>query len=174
MREIEVKILEIDHDDVVGKLKKFGAKKTFSGKLENYYYDFKNRLLSNNKTVLRLRRQPNKSILCVKQTISNSSAKQMHEHETEVDFSKTKKMLEQLGFVCIESLVKQRESWSLGSIHLDFDRYTGNRKKIPEFLEIEGPSVKQIQSIAKKLGFSKKDLKPWGANKLLEYYKIKP
>ncbi|MBS3060972.1 MAG: class IV adenylate cyclase [Candidatus Diapherotrites archaeon] len=173
MREIEVKILEVDKDAVIEKLKALGAKKTFEGKLENYYFDLPDKLFSNNKTVLRLRRQKNQSILCLKQSISNIGAKQMHEHETPVDYAKTKKLLTELGFEIIESLEKRRETWVIGKIHFDFDRYIGSKKKIPEFLEIEVPDTRQLFSIAKKLGFSKKDLKPWGANKLLRYYGIK-
>ena len=173
MNEIEVKVLEINRNKLVAKLKSLGAKKTFSGKLENRYFDFQNRLLSNSKTVLRLRRETKTGVLCIKQSISNKGAKQMREFEARVRFNPTKRLLQQLGFVCIQSLTKRRESWKIGKIHFDFDRYLGKHKRIPEFLEIEGPSIRAIQSAAASLGISLKDLKPWGADRLLKHYRLK-
>lgn len=175
MREIEVKILDIDKAQVVAKLKELGAKQVFSGVLENKFYDFPGRLLSKQKIVLRLRRQTGKKtgILCVKTTISHFQIKQMNEHEVEIDFKKTHRLLENLGLECIDSVIKHRDQWVLGKIHFDFDRYMKNRAFIPEFLEIECPTANQVFAMAKALGFSKKDCKPWGGDRLLSHYGLR-
>ena len=53
MKEIEVKIINIDKKDVEKKLVKLGAKKVFAGNLINALYDFKDRRLDKNSFILK-------------------------------------------------------------------------------------------------------------------------
>ena len=170
MIEIEVKVLEIDKPALEKKLKSMGAKKTFSGRIENRYYDFPNRALRNSDTVLRLRLQGKRGVLCVKQKLPSKKTKTMEEREVLVDFGKAKKLLESLGLVCIRNIVKQRDSWKLGKHHVDIDQFLGKYRRVPTFFEIESESEKALLSMAQKLGFFGSDLKPWTGKKVLEHY----
>jgi predicted adenylyl cyclase CyaB len=173
MRETEVKILEIDRREVIQRLKRLGAKRVFAGRLENRYYDFPDASLSKANVVLRLRKQNGHGILFVKRHLPGKKIKRMDEHEATVDFSKTRRVLESIGLVCVKALVKRRESWRLGDAHLDFDRYLGRHRRIPEFLEIEATRTSRVFATVQKLGFSENDCLDWGADKLLAYYGLR-
>ncbi|MDO8624631.1 MAG: class IV adenylate cyclase [Candidatus Diapherotrites archaeon] len=174
MRETEVKILEIDRAAVIKRLKALGsAKRVFSARLENRYYDFTGSPLARGNVVLRLRKQGRDGILCVKRHRTGKRVKEMEEHEQKVDFSRTKKLLESLGLVCVKALSKRRERWQLGKIHFEFDQYLGKHRRIPEFLEIEANNEREVFAAAKALGFSPRDCLDWGADKLLAHYGLR-
>ncbi|MDO8625742.1 MAG: CYTH domain-containing protein, partial [Candidatus Diapherotrites archaeon] len=79
MRETEVKILEIDRAAVIKRLKALGARREFSARLENRYYDFTGSPLARGNVVLRLRKQGRQGILCVKRHRTGKRVKEMEE-----------------------------------------------------------------------------------------------
>jgi predicted adenylyl cyclase CyaB len=171
MKEIEVKILDVDRDAVVKKLLLLGAKKIHEGEFYSIYLDFADGSLQKEGKILRLRKEGEKSVIALKEFISDKGAKQRAEHEVVVDdFKKAKHILHLLGLKVKLVMRKHRVSYLLGKFKVEFDKYKGDYSFIPEFLEIEGPSVDKIYDLAKKLGYSKSDCKPWTAKKLAEYY----
>jgi adenylate cyclase class IV len=64
---------------------------------------------------------------------------------------------------------KHRLSYKIGSVRFDIDRYTGEYRFIPEFLEIEGPE-EDIKKYAKLLGFQERDCLPWSTDELISRY----
>jgi adenylate cyclase, class 2 len=171
MREIEVKILEIDTADVTAKLIALGARKTFDGEIHALYYDTPDSAIRGKETTLRLRKEGGRAVLAVKRDISDERAKVREELEVEVsDFATMKTMFEALGLRVWLEMRKHRISFELSGLHFDFDRYDGEYAYIPEFLEIEGSSLGVIHEYAALLGFSAGDCRPWDAVDIARHY----
>lgn len=167
MKEIEVKILEVDKEEVIKKLKELGAKKVFDGKIKTSYFDSDDEWLKRDGKVLRLREKGRELKLTIKKGISKEEAKIMEEFEVGLDeFEPIKNILNGLGLKEIQKIVKHRASYVLGDMHFEFDTHTG----IPTFLEIEGPSLEKVKDYVEILGYSMEDTKPWSVWDVLEYY----
>ncbi len=161
MREIEVKVLNIDRKAIEKKLCAMGAKKVFSGEVHALFFDERKTLRSRRQT-LRLRLMGNESYLTFKGFIPGTRTKVRDEHEVKVaDFQKTRKILEGLGYSVWLEMKKHRTSYTLGKVHVEFDKYHDHFSFVPEFLEIEGPTEREIFRMVRTLGFDKKDCKPW-------------
>ena len=72
MREIEVKILEINRKKVEETLTDLGAKKILDSDLQTIFFDFKDGRIIKAKDVLRLRKDENKTELTYKKVHVNS------------------------------------------------------------------------------------------------------
>ncbi|MBI5066170.1 CYTH domain-containing protein [Candidatus Woesearchaeota archaeon] len=172
MREIEVKILEVNRKDVEAKLLKLGAKKVFEGELNAVMFDFEDEKIKNARDLLRLRKDGKKVILTYKKFVNVSDVKDFKEIEVEVsDFSKMKEILEELGLAVVESTRKTRISYQLEGVHFDFDKYLDENIAIPEFLEIEAEDNIVLHKYVNLLGFERKDCKPLTFFEVREYYK---
>ena len=168
MREVEVKILEINTEEVIQKLQKFGAEKTFEGPIEAFYYDFENKSLSQKDIVVRLRKRGELSELAVKEKISQKKAKIMDELEVIVsDFNSMYQILHKIGLRQVKSGKKYRVSYLLSPVHFDIDTIPG----IPTFMEIEAPTLDEVKVYVEKLGYTMNDAKPWSGKDLLRHYK---
>jgi len=171
MREIEVKILGIDTAAVTARLMALGACKTFDDEIHALYYDTPDNAIRDRRTTLRLRKEGVRAVLAVKRDISDESAKIREEQEVEVsDFATMKSMLESLGLRPWLEMRKHRVSFELSGLHFEFDRYADEFAYIPEFLEIEGPSLGVIHEYAALLGFTAADCKPWDAVEIARHY----
>lgn len=167
MLEIEVKILEIDKESVISRLEYLGATKVFEGVISARHYDFDDKSLTRNGGFLRLRSKGDSAELTFKDKKGKGKAKVAKETETRVSsFKSMDKILTKLGMYPVVAYKKHRVSYQLGDAHLELDTYPG----VPTFLEIEAPSYKKVKSVAKKLGFSEEELKPWSGKDVLKYY----
>ncbi|NQU99044.1 class IV adenylate cyclase [Candidatus Woesearchaeota archaeon] len=174
MREIEVKILEIDRKELEKRLVSLGAKKVFDDKVDSMLFDFEDDPIHKSKGLFRLRKSGSKSTLTLKKHVKSEKAKVRDEYEVEVsDFEKMKQILKLLGFHCWQGFEKHRTSYVIDKVHFELDKLTGEYSYIPEFLEIEGPDVETIYKYVELLGFKKEDCKKWGGPKLIKYYKKK-
>ncbi|MEM9984178.1 MAG: CYTH domain-containing protein, partial [Bacteroidota bacterium] len=63
MEEIEVKILEIDRAQVEQRLKALGATLSFDGEMIALFFDFADRRIKSAGSVLRLRKEGDRSVL---------------------------------------------------------------------------------------------------------------
>jgi len=161
MKEIEVKILNINRKEIEKKLISLGAKKIFDGKIEAEFFDFENNSLQKSDIILRLRKEEEKIFLTFKKLIEKKDIKIEEELEVEVsDFEISKEILKSLGFKIWKTAQKHRTSYSLENVHFEFDNYLGDYEFIPEFLEIEAKSIEEIYKFVKILGFEKSDCKP--------------
>jgi len=96
------------------------------------------------------------------------------EFETEVqNFEEMKQILEGIGLKVFVKTRKNRAVYQLGNVHFAIDNYEDELDKIPEFLEIEAPSLEEIDKYAQELGFSKEDYKTWGLGGLTRHYGVK-
>lgn len=172
MDEIEVKILEVGHKDLEDLIYSFGGKKVFQGELYAIFYDNYN--LKQNRDVFRLRREGDRSFLTYKVDKSCNLAKIKEETEIEVsDFEETRYLIKLLGFHEVDFKVKNRVSYKIDDIKLDFDKLLGNERFVPEFMEIEANSIDKIYYMAKRLGFKEEDCLNWGGGQLVRHYENK-
>jgi len=169
LKEIEVKVLEINVEKTEKKLKEIGAEKVFSGELINSYFDFPDKRLEKEEKILRLRKKGDRVILTYKKMINREKAKVMDEYEFEVqDFELLKKFFKEIGLLPIYEFKKHRTTYELNKIHFEIDKYPD----IPAFLEIEAPDLKTISEMVSKLGFSPDEANSYSIKEVLEYYGV--
>ena len=174
MKELEVKILEVERDRIEKILVNLGANKVFDGEIETLIFDFKDGAIARAKNVLRLRREKNKAELTYKQVLSNQEVKVAEEYTVGVsDVECMKKILGFLGLSVVEKMQKHRVSYALDRLHIDIDQYTGGYSYIPELLEIEAENIDLIHKYAEILGFKADDCLPWSTDDLIHYYSFK-
>jgi len=167
MKEIEVKILNVNKKEMQKKLEKLGAVKDFDGELKQIYYDIMDNHLRNCKKSLRLRKACNKTYLTFKHKLNTHKAKICDEFELEVsDFNKMHRILKEAGFEELKKADKYRTSYKLDKTHFELDTYPNE----PTLLEIEAPNIKTIEKYVKLLGYTMNDAKAWSYAEILEHY----
>lgn len=171
MKEVEVKILEVDREAIEGKLLELGATKEFEGELQTLYFDSPTNALPKHHETLRLRQVGEKAVLTLKKKLPKSDVKQREEFEVEVGgFLTMYAILKELGYEISSKTKKRRVSFHLNNIHFDFDKYLDDLEHIPELLEIEAPDEDMVWDYVAKIGYEKKDCKDWAAGKLFKKY----
>jgi adenylate cyclase class 2 len=174
MREVEVKILNVNRSKVEESLLQLGAEKVFDDSVEAFFFDFKDNLLADIKSLLRLRREGSLSVLTFKKVTSTQGAKVAEETSVEVsNLDMMQKILQSIGLTVKESNKKHRVSYRIGNVHFDLDCYMGKYSYIPEFMEIEAENLQTIHKYAILLGFKPTDCLPWSTADLINYYSPK-
>lgn len=167
LKEIEVKILEINVEEVEKKLKEMGAEKVFEDKVVSVYFDFSDKLLEKEGKILRLRQKGDKVILTYKELISQEEAKIMDEYELIVsDFETIKRIFEGLGLFPLYEFNKHRTTYKLNNTNFEIDKYPD----IPAFLEIEAPNLETINKYISEFGFSREEAKSYSVKEVLNHY----
>jgi len=146
--EIELKFKTKEFDNIKSRLKKLGAKNISEKHQEDVY--FRHILDTEKRWVLRIR---NGEILTVK--TGEEGCWEEEEIYVAGDIEKIIAFCETLGFKKELEIHKEREVWNLDSFSICFDKI----RKLGSFVEIEGPSWKQIELLAKKLGILQKPIK---------------
>jgi predicted adenylyl cyclase CyaB len=171
MRETEVKILDINRADVEARLAALGAVRVFEGTLRAQLFDFEDRHLGRSGNLLRLRSEGDRIVLTHKGPVADGQAKVRDEIEVTVsDYDNCRNLLAKLGLTPLPETRKRRTAYNLQNAQVVIDKYAGAHAYIPEFLEIEAPDLESIYDIARKLGFSPKDCKPWNFRTLARHY----
>ena len=166
-KEIEVKVIEINKEEMIKKLLSLGAKKVFDGDIQAITYDFFDNSLKKNESFIRLRLKGDKAFITYKKKISKDCAKIMEEIETEVkDFTLMQAILEKINLVPQKSYNKKRESYQIGDVLFEFDDY----ECIPIYMEIEAPSSEIINEYLSKLNIPIERVKAWGFGELFAYH----
>ena len=149
--EYEVRILNIDKEEVVEKLNKLNATFEWDELQRRYVYDFIPKV--DNKWI-RLRTNGKKTTLTIKNLVS-SEIDGTQELEIEVDsFERTNLILKELGYEAKGYQENRRRQYLLNGVEIDIDYWP----LIPTYLEIEGPSEEKVYEVMKKLGLKKKDV----------------
>ncbi|NDK10280.1 CYTH domain-containing protein [Candidatus Gracilibacteria bacterium] len=177
MLEKEIKILEINKEEIVSKLEAMGAKKSFEGFIHDIYYDFpddapKNKMDANGR-MFRLRQKGEEHIYTIKNKRKEIKKKEgvvaKDEHETQIsNIESFAKVLEKYGMEKTREKKKHRVSYTLENMEFDFDMYEG----IPELLEIEGPDGVTIQGWVEKLDLQDYEQMLGGSRKIFKHYGI--
>ena len=167
MKEIEVKILEINVDEIINKLESIGAKKEGSHQIIAHHYDFEDKRLHKDGMSLRLRKWGDRIEFTSKKKLYADHDKIREELQVEInDFDEMDKLLKSIGLGEKVDMNKNRTSYVLGDARFEIDTYEG----IPPLLEIEAPNEKILQEMVEKLGFSMSDTKPWSGRKVWKHY----
>jgi adenylate cyclase, class 2 len=171
MKEIEIKILDVNREKIEKTLNSLGAKKIFDGEIKTLFFDFKDGRITKAKDVLRLRTEQDKAELTYKNVNLTQTAKMAEEYTVEVSNIETmRKILENLGLAMTESMQKHRVSYTLDQVRFDFDCYLESYAFIPEFLEIEAENIDSIRKYAELLGFKAQNCLPWSTTELINHY----
>lgn len=174
MREIEVKILEINKNELERKLLSMGAKKVFDDIIEAHFFDFKDKSIKKARGSFRLRKYGSEAVITFKKFVPAKNVKARDEFEVRVsDFDTAKRILDCLGLKEWGYVKKKRVSYALPSAHFEFDKYIGRLSFVPYFLEIEAKNSEILYHYAKLLGFEKRDCRPWNTSQIIDYYKNK-
>lgn len=156
MKEIEVKVRNINKQDIINKIEKLGAQKIFTGKVIDYRFDTPDRDLSRQGKALRIRQKGRYVFLNLKgkkKSIQNITGRD----EIGVKISNFKvmhKILNELGYIKIFELEKYRTEYRLEDMTFDIDEYIG----LEPILEIESDSYEKVQRYLKKLQVKEKDI----------------
>lgn len=147
--------MDIQADRVRSLLLEYGAVKVFDGMIDDMYYDSEDDHLRSRGYSCRIRQiTPVEGevsyMLCLKQKIKHKTCKVRHEREYVIDNPLSYHyVLESHGLQHIASKSKRRESYQIGKVIFDIDRYADREP----LLEIEG-SKKAIRRRQERLGLS--------------------
>lgn len=149
--EYEVRILDIDVEGVLKKLKEIGATFEWDHLQKRYVYDFIPKI---DGKWIRLRTNGDKSTLTIKNLIS-SRIDGTQELEIVVDdFEKTNLLLKELGFEPRSYQENRRCQYHYRGVEIDIDSWP----YIPTYLEFEGPSEESVYEVVSLLEFDSGDV----------------
>ena len=135
--EYEVRVLEIDVEEIKKKLNELNATLKEDSFQRRYLYDFNP---VNPDKWIRLRTNGNTTTLTIKD-VQSSKIDGTHELEIVVDdFDATNEILKELGYIPRGIQENKRIKYDLNGVEVDIDTWP----KIPTYLEIEGSSEEEV------------------------------
>lgn len=154
-KEIEVRFLEINKDDLVNRLKELDAEDLGEDLLEEViFYDRELKWKDSGKKFVRIRKANGKIILTYK-CQDRECIDGTEEVEFEVSsFAKAEVLLERIGLIPFRHQQKKRHKFMLGDVTIDIDTWP----KIPTYVELEGESEEDLKKAAEKIGLDWKDV----------------
>jgi adenylate cyclase class 2 len=169
MKEIELKILEINVRKVSKTLLVLGTRKIPSRLVISIPYDYPDGRLEKEKKSFRLRKLGKSVELTAKvKKRADRIFKIRDEYQTNVsDFDLMQKILQSIGFIPTHYQEKKRTTFLLQNMHCEIDQYPD----IPAYLEIEGEK-NNIVWLLPKLGYTLKDTNTLTVNEVLEKYNV--
>ena len=148
--EYEVRVLEVNVDDVRQKLEELKANFEWDYIQRRYVYDF---IPKQDNKWIRLRTNGEKTTLAIKNLVT-SKIDGTQELEIVVDdFDKTNMILKELGYEAKGYQENRRIQYTLNGVEVDIDSWP----MIPTYLEIEGKSEEEVYKILELLGYKRED-----------------
>ena len=142
--EYEIRVLEVDIEEIVTKLETLGATKVGDWEQKRYVYDFNPK---RENQWIRFKTNGKKTTLTYK-NVEKDTVDGTKELEIEVDdFEKTNEMLEVLGYKSKGYQENKRIRYMLNDVEIDIDSWP----KIPTYMEIEGKDEKEVNETLKLL-----------------------
>ncbi len=164
--EIEVKILEINKEEVEEKIKKHGGVKVKEGILKSWYFDYEDNRLRKEGAIIRVRSYDKETFMDYKKVMKKGKYKEAEEIKIIIeDFEKAVLFLKKIGLKAIKKLEKKRTSYKLLNSFVEIDEIEG----IPVFLEIEGKK-EEIEEIIEMLEIKDKKRVSFNTEELFSYY----
>ena len=164
--EYEVRVLEIDKENLIKKLESLGAEKIADFNYKRKIYNF---IPKDDNKWIRLRTDGNKTTLTIKklESLEIDGTKEM---EIEVsDFDETNNILEELGYKAHTYQQNRRTRYILNDVELDIDTWP----YIPTYLEIEGKNEKAVEDMINLLEVDKSKVTSIDVQGVFkEFYKI--
>lgn len=163
--ECEVRILDIDVDEIISKLSDIGASKVGEFNFKRYIYNI---IPKQEGRFIRLRTDGKKTYLAYKdkQYTSMSSTKEL-EMEIE-DFSKAHLFLKTVGFVEDKYIENKRITFVYNDVKFDIDCYP----MIPPYMEIEASNEDIVNEFIDRLGLREHVLTVESLKKIYSRYNI--
>lgn len=150
--EIEAKFLGVNHEDIRNKLREIGAVRTKPMRLmKRAILDFPDRRLQEGEhnSFVRVRDEGDTVTLTFKQ-FREHTVDGAHEIETIVEsFEETVNIFLSVGLVVASFQESKRETWTYKGCEIVLDEWPW----LKPYIEIEGESEEELQSITKLLGF---------------------
>ncbi|MCB2359497.1 class IV adenylate cyclase [Clostridium estertheticum] len=163
MKEIELRIIDIDVKEIREKLLSLNCIKVKQEDQINNIYDFSDKRLLLGKGYARIRtvkdNLKNSTIhyITTKKLISQEKYKIMDEHESEIkDEIAARGIFEALGLELMQSIKKYRESYKYKNTLIEIDINEKDFCPFP-YIEIESSSESEIEEVVKLLGYSLAD-----------------
>lgn len=164
-KEIEVKILNVDLDEMEKRLVDIGAKLISKEYQINIIFDSKDNYIENNlNSYLRIRETKNlltdevKVNLTLKKNISKDGARENLEVTTEIDDKQSMiYILKDLKYEVIEEGYKNRISYIYENIRFDLDKWDKNTYPYP-YMEIEVEKKEDLEKAANLLNIDKDNI----------------
>ena len=155
--EYEIRVLEIDVEEIIKKLEELGATKKGEYAQKRYVYNL--RPVEDGKWI-RLRTNGEKTTLTYKDIVSNT-IDGTKEVEIEVDdFENSNELLERIGFMNKGYQENRRIQYILNGVEIDIDSWP----KIPTYMEIEGESEEEVLKMVELLEIDKSKLTALGCS----------
>ncbi|TCC29064.1 class IV adenylate cyclase [Kribbella speibonae] len=149
--EFEAKVLDVETDEVVGKILSLGGHRVGDRLMRRYVYDVE---AGDRSRWIRLRDSGAAVTLTVKE-IAHDGIDGTTETEVVVgDFETTNELLRRIGFEPKSYQENRRVSFELAGAELELDWWP----LIPPYLEIEGRSRDHVVEVGHMLGVSEDDL----------------
>ncbi|MBW2971968.1 CYTH domain-containing protein [Candidatus Woesearchaeota archaeon] len=149
MKEIEVKILDMDPEKMVAKLKDVGAEKVEAGLVNVTYFDYPDDRLMKAGSFIRVRSFGHRVELVLKHHISSGDHKIMEEIETTVgDYDVAVRLFDSLGMKKFGDHEKYRATYRLGNVRFEMDKHPS----VPWLMEVEAPTEAEVEEGVKRLG----------------------
>jgi adenylate cyclase class 2 len=156
--EVEAKFLNIDIDDVRSKLSSIGAQLEHPMRLMRRdmfdYPDNRFQVNGGNSERLRIRDEGDKVTITYKKRTPETNYP-LELETTLGSYDDAKQLLQAIGLHTFSYQESKRETWHLDSVEVVIDEWPWANP----YIEIEGPSEKEIIEAAVKLGFDWKDAK---------------
>tara|TARA_Y100000031_G_scaffold74146_1_gene81834 strand:- start:14160 stop:14696 length:537 start_codon:yes stop_codon:yes gene_type:complete len=167
MKEIEIKVLDVNEEEIISKVIENNAKKVADVLIHEKYYDFDDEKLTKNNEILRLRKAGDKVDLGHKRKKSDPGGFLVFdEFETIVnDFDTMNIIIENLGMKPIIDREKRRVTLSYNKLIIEIHKYPS----IPAWLELEG-TEEDIKDFLSKLGYNMKNTSSLTDNEILKKY----
>ncbi|WBW98777.1 class IV adenylate cyclase [Oceanirhabdus sp. W0125-5] len=163
MKELEVRIIKIDPEEIRAKLTGLNAKNVKKEDQINRIYDFEDGRLLNNKGYARIRtvndNLNNKTIhyMTVKKLLSQEKYKIMDENETEIlDCNEGIAIFKALGLKLVQEIKKSRESYQYKNTLVEIDINDKSFCPFP-YIEIETANEKELEEVVSLLGYTLED-----------------
>lgn len=153
-KEIEVKFLDVDFNDIRNKLKSISATKTQPMRVfRRSILDYPGNKLQKNNSYVRVRDEGDKICLTYKQFVGEG-VDAAREAETEVkSYDNAIVILQNIGLKVVSEQETKRETWKIDDVEVVLDVWPW----LNDYIEIEGKDEEAIRQIAEKLGFNWKE-----------------
>lgn len=167
MLEKEIKILEINKDEIISKLESMWVEKTFEGYIHDIYYDFPWETIDGEARIFRVRKKGEEHLYTIKKKEKHSEMKVAQEHEMPItDVESFTRVLEKYGLTKSREKKKYRITYTFDDVCFDIDIYD----EIPPLLEIEAHSLLTIRYRIEKLDLQNHVQKKFWSRGLFKHY----
>lgn len=161
-REIEVKVLHVDLDEMEAKLVDFGGEKIGEERQTNYLIDSAAHPIPAGLGYLRIRciqKDGGETVQCTfKEKKSDEGVRAYDEHTVIIDDAREMRAIfALLGYGLVEEAKKHRISYAFKQCRIDLDRW--DPESFPEpYMEIEGPNREAIDEVIAALSIDREQV----------------